>query len=98
MIVEFSERAACQIEEIVRFIAVDKPGAARNWAESARQSVMKLADFPFIGRIVPEFSDEGLRELLHGEYRIVYRIDEKVSRIVVISLYHARRLMGLEEE
>jgi plasmid stabilization system protein ParE len=98
MIVEFSERAASQIEEVVRFIAVDKPGAARNWAESVRQSVMKLADFPYIGRIVPEFSDDTLRELLHGEYRIVYRVDEKVSRVVVISLYHARRLMGLEEE
>ncbi len=43
MIVEFSERAASQIEEVVRFIAVDKPGAARNWAESVRHIVMKLA-------------------------------------------------------
>ena len=82
----------------MRFIAVDKPGAARNWAESVRQSVMKLADFPYIGRVVPEFSENSLRELLHGEYRIVCKIDEKVSRVVVISLYHARRLMGLEEE
>ena len=56
----------------MRFIAVDKPGAARNWVESVRQSVMKLADFPYIGRVVPEFSEDSLCELLHGEYRIVY--------------------------
>ncbi len=86
MSIEFSERAACQIEEIVRFIAVDKPGAARKWADAVRQSVMKLEDFPYIGRVVPEFADEHIRELLHGEYRIVYRIDEKVSRVVVFSL------------
>lgn len=98
MIIEFSERAVFQIEEIVRFIAVDKPGAARQWADAVRQSVMKLEEFPRIGRIVPEFSDEHIRELLHGEYRIVYSIDEKVSRVVVISLYHARRLMGFEDE
>ena len=94
MIIEFSERAVFQIEEIVRLIAVDKPGADRHWADAVRQSVIKLEDFPYIGRVVPEFSDEHIRELLHGEYRIVYRIDENVSRVVVISLYHPRRLMG----
>ncbi|MEI6757306.1 MAG: type II toxin-antitoxin system RelE/ParE family toxin [Chlorobium sp.] len=96
MIIEFSERAVFQIEEIVRFIAADKPAAARKWAEAVQQSVMKLEDFPYIGRIVPEFVDESVRELLYGEYRIIYKIDEKLSRVVITSLYHARRLMALD--
>ncbi len=93
MVIEFSERAVGQIADVVRFIAVDKPGTAKKWAAAVEQSVMKLADFPFIGRIVPEFVDESIRELLYGEYRIVYKIDDQLSRIVIISVYHARRLM-----
>ena len=94
MIIEFSQRAVSQIADIVRFIAADKPGAAKKWANAIEQSVIKLADFPYIGRIVPEFVDESIRELLYGEYRIVYKTDDKLSRIVIISLYHARRLMA----
>lgn len=94
MKIEFSERAVRQITDVVRVIADDKPVAARKWAESVRKSVMKLADYPYIGRMVPEFVDESIRELLHGEYRIVYKIDEKSSRIVIIAVYHARRIMG----
>jgi toxin ParE1/3/4 len=91
--VEFSELAVNQITEVTRVIAADKPVAAKKWVESIRKSVIKLSDYPYIGRMVPEFVDESIRELLHGEYRIVYKIDETSSRIVITALYHARRIM-----
>jgi len=53
MNVEFSRQAIARIQEIVRFIASDKPGAARKWAEGLRQVVTKLTTFPYIGRKVP---------------------------------------------
>ncbi|MCB9768200.1 MAG: type II toxin-antitoxin system RelE/ParE family toxin [Candidatus Omnitrophica bacterium] len=39
------------------------------------ESVGQLAEHPRIGRAVPEFSDENLRELIHRPYRIVYRVE-----------------------
>ncbi|EAT59509.1 type II toxin-antitoxin system RelE/ParE family toxin [Chlorobium ferrooxidans] len=93
MNVEFSERAARQITDVVRYIAADKPAAAKKWADSVKKAVRKLSDYPHLGRVVPEFVDASLRELLHGEYRIVYKIDEQFSRIVIVAVYHARRIL-----
>lgn len=93
MTIEFSEAALRQISDAILFIAADKPEAAKCWVESVRTLVSRLADFPRNGRVVPDFSDENLRELLHGEYRVVYKIDERSSRVVVVTVFHAKRLL-----
>ena len=41
-----------------------------------------LADHPEMGRVVPEFGQSSLRELIHPPFRIVYRRDSGVVRIV----------------
>jgi plasmid stabilization system protein ParE len=46
------------------------------------QRVEVLADHPDIGRIVPEFDQPFLRELIHPPFRIVYRRDARRVRIV----------------
>lgn len=39
----------------------------------------QLRELPRSGRIVPEYSDPNLREIIEGDYRLIYRIkDEKV--------------------
>ena len=45
-------------------------------------AVERLADFPMSGRIVPEFGNVHLREIIYPPFRIVYRIDERSVRIV----------------
>ena len=87
----FSSQAKTDLAEIVKFIAYDKPQAARKWATSIRQSVLKLADFPKMGRTVPEFGEETIRELIKGQYPVVYKIDDKKNTIVIVTIYHARR-------
>lgn len=89
----FSSEARADLMEIARFIANDKPHAARKWATDIRQSVLKLSDFPMIGRIVPEYGDESIREIIKGQYRVVYKIDEKKDTIVIVTIYHAKRIL-----
>ena len=36
-------------------------------------AVTRLESNPLSGRVVPEVGDESLREVIHGNYRIVYR-------------------------
>jgi toxin ParE1/3/4 len=92
MKVVFSVNAGKDLLETVRFIARDKPAAARQWAEAVKESVMKLADFPRSGRITAEYSDETLREIIHGRYRIVYKIDEKKDTVLIVAVHHSRRI------
>jgi plasmid stabilization system protein ParE len=45
-------------------------------------AIERLADFPRSGRIVPEFDIAQLREIIHPPFRIVYRLDDRVVRII----------------
>ena len=46
------------------------------------QHVQALADHPDMGRVVPEFEQPFLRELIHPPFRVVYRRDPRRVRIV----------------
>jgi plasmid stabilization system protein ParE len=49
----------------------------------------QIANFPFSGRIVPEFETEQIREVIEGSYGIIYYI--KPDQIDVIAVLHAAR-------
>ncbi len=42
----------------------------------------RLSEFPEMGRVVPEFADPRLREIVHPPFRIVCRLDDDRVRIV----------------
>jgi plasmid stabilization system protein ParE len=46
------------------------------------EGIRSLATHPDIGRIVPEFGQPFLRELIHPPFRIVYRREPKCVRVV----------------
>lgn len=50
-----------------------------------------LARSPELGRIVPEFGDAFIREIVVGSYRVVYRLDDSRHLIEVIRFWHAAR-------
>lgn len=83
-----------ELKQIVTYIRADNPSAATRFGGVIRTKVARLELMPRLGRIVPEFPESGLRELLHGNYRIIYRIAPE--RIVILSVYHGQRLLERE--
>ena len=57
--------------------------------------IQTLSDNPDIGRKVPEFDEEKIRELIHSPFRIVY-LREKNS-IHIIRVWRSERLLVLPE-
>jgi len=55
------------------------------------KAISNLAEFPSLGRQVPEFPHLQYREVLVGNYRVLYREEEK--RVLVMSVVHGRRLL-----
>ena len=53
----WSPSARLDLKDIAAFIAKDSPSAADRFVMSLFQAVVRLADFPESGRIVPEFGD-----------------------------------------
>ena len=56
------------------------------------RKVQKLKDFPQSGRMVPEAEDPVIREVILGNYRIVYRTHKEL--VEILTIYHGARLLN----
>jgi toxin ParE1/3/4 len=56
-------------------------------------SVDILEDYPKAGKMVPEFEDDSMRELIRGSFRIVYQIVDDL-RIDILTVHNCARLIG----
>lgn len=77
------------LHEIINYIAEDSPAYAINFAERIILAVDRLEAFPKLGRIVPEYQDAGVRELIVGNYRIVYKLHG--NHVGIAAIAHASR-------
>jgi len=89
----FTSRAKTDISEIAHNISQDNPSAARKLISSFNDSIKNLVDFPLLGRVVPEYSEDSIRELIIGQYRIVYKFNEHKKEIYIITIHHSNRLL-----
>ena len=60
------------------------------------QRIETLVDNPDIGRVVPEFEQAFLRELIHPPFRIVYRRD--TNRVRIVRVWRSERLLHLDPD
>ncbi len=95
MIIIWSPLAVEGVSEIAGYIDLDNPLAAENWIETVFQKVEELKTFPESGRIVPETGNKTIRELIYGNYRIIYRLEEK--RISVLTVRHGKQILPVNE-
>jgi plasmid stabilization system protein ParE len=90
MKVRWTEAAARRIEEIHDFVGKDDPAAARRLAIELVALGDSLRTLPRRGRRVPELPDRELRELILGNYRLVYRV--RGSAVEILTVFEAHRL------
>ncbi len=87
----WSPDAAADLEAICDYIAKDSEYYARVFAQGVINAVERLLIFPESGRIVPEYNQKDLREIIFQNYRIVYRI--KSDAVEIVTITHGARLM-----
>ncbi len=80
----WSPLALDRLTEISDFISLDKPNAAIEWINSIFNSVENLKSFPESGRKVPELENIKYRELIIGNYRVIYKITESQIQILTV--------------
>ena len=90
-----SPSARLDLRGVVRYIALDDPSRAATFGRLLLSSTVRLADFPEMGRVVPEFREHSLREIIVRSYRVVYRLDHERRKVVILRFWHAAR--GLPE-
>ena len=89
--VAWSPRAVEDLDAIAEYIALDSTEYAHAVVKTILNTTRNFSRFPFAGRIVPEFSDEGIREWFAYSYRIIYRVEDDV--VTVAAIIHGKRLL-----
>lgn len=96
-VISFAEYALRDLEEIQAwYVEQGVPGVGARLLGEVFQRVEALVDHPDMGRVVPEFNQSILRELIHPPFRIVYRRDPE--RVRVVRVWRSDRLLIIEQE
>lgn len=90
MKIVWTEPAILDLESIHTFIARDEEVYANAVLLEIINAVDQLIEFPKSGRKVPEQDNENIRELIVGNYRVIYNMGFHDIKIITI-LHCARR-------
>ena len=94
--VVWTETAWRDLEHIADHIAEDSPRYAAAFVSRIREKARLLDECAERGRMVPELGESTVRELLIGNYRLVYEISEQTIHILGL-IHGARDLANLWE-
>jgi len=95
--ITLSQSALSDLEGIKAYYTEEGvPQIGRDFVVSIIAHVQMLVDNPDIGRIVPEFDEPKIRELIHAPFRVVY-LREPTS-IHVIRVWRSERLLILPQD
>jgi toxin ParE1/3/4 len=83
--------ARLDLKELFSYIAETGPDAAGVFIRSLFHSVEQLREFPESGRIVPEFGEPDIREVVRRPCRIVYRIKRRTGVVEIVRVWHGAR-------
>ena len=96
----WTPEAVENLEATFEYVSLFSSERAASLVRSIRGAMEPVGRHPHIGRPVPGFDREDLREVIHQNYRIVYSLRGEVVRVVAV--WHSAtdvptRLRGLPE-
>lgn len=95
MKVVWTSEAVRKLVEIEGFIAQDNSDRASDFIDHLLEKGDLIGLYPDAGRVVPELSYSEIREILVGNYRIVYRRTSK--HVEILTVFEGHRLLRLDE-
>ncbi|MCP4769192.1 MAG: type II toxin-antitoxin system RelE/ParE family toxin [Gammaproteobacteria bacterium] len=95
--ISFAASAVSDLEEIrIWYADQDVPDVGKRLIGEIFQRIETLETHPKLGRIVPEFDQPYLRELIQVPFRIIYRRDP--GKVRIVRIWRSERLIRLPDE
>ena len=85
----WTEPAVIDLESIRDYISKDSEHYASLFVEKVITAVEKVAVFPHLGREVPEYKNNDIREVIYYNYRLIYKIMN--NKILILAIVHGAR-------
>ena len=89
----WTDSAIQDLNDIGDFIAKDSLRYAEITVSELFESTDILENHPKAGVIVPEFENEFIRQIVRGNYRIVYQIIDSTN-IEILTIHNCARLIS----
>ena len=86
-------QAVKDLDNIAEFIAKDSVKYARLTVQNIRIKTRILKENAFLGRVVPESGIKEIRELIFGNYRIIYQVNSK-DLVSILTIHHSARQLS----
>lgn len=87
----WTELALEDLKNIHNYIAKDSLVYANRVIEKIILRIDQLKSFPKSGRVVPEINNDSIRELIHDNYRIIYKVT--IQKIIIVTIHHSARII-----
>ena len=95
--IRFTASAVSDLEALrVWYTKQGVPGVGDRLISEIVARIEALSDHPEMGRIVPEFCQPFLREIIHPPFRIVYR--RRLESVRIVRIWRGERLPVLPED
>jgi len=91
----WSNESLKKLIEIELFISKDSPQRASQFIDKIIARCEKIKNYPYKGRVVPEFSINEIREVFEKTYRIVYKISE--TQIEILTIFEGHQLLRSDD-
>jgi len=88
--IKWTEKSVTSLYSIYEYIAKDSKVYASRFVTSLIKATGVLKSQPLIGRIVPEFDNNAVREIIYRNYRIVYRVTND-SDVDILVVFHGKK-------
>lgn len=89
----WSPRALFDLDAIEAYIAQDNTTAARRLVAKIVERAKRIEMFPESGGFVEEDESHRYRQVLQGNYRVIYRYEPTEGAAYVVTVIHAARLL-----
>ena len=97
MKITFSNSAFADLESIIHYYSTESiPEVGKRLVSEIFEHIEVLLEHPEIGRVVPEFDENHIREIIHPPFRIVYLREE--TKVQIIRVWRSERLLNLPDD
>lgn len=87
----WTDLAIDDLKSIHKYISKDSKFYADRYIAKLIKRVDQLETFPQSGRMVPEFAKEDIRELIEGNYRIIFRVNS--DHVGIVRVHHSAKVL-----
>ena len=91
----WAPKALEDLGAVVEYIARDAPVTARRFGEKLITRVESLKTHPLSGGFIEEDESHTYRQILQGNYRVIYRVAD--DTVIIVAVHHAARVLDPDD-